>query len=398
MADKSIYGNPSSATDERGGVFGPYMIGDDGIIIHVDSSKSMHYNYTDDNWATWSTGLGDVLWQGDAEHFAVWFDRQTPGDSGTKVHVIGLDSDTGNLYYENIDIVSRVQGGVKTVAGSLTISGLPNQNRCCITKTVSGNLVVGYSTQTEIGCHGSNDLFVSDNNTLADVYETATEEDYVVLFPAETADDDDAVAMFWDRSAAEISLKMYDNSADTWTETSVATSVYADAYHINMGGAVRHSDGHVIGAAHSNDDSTGDNLLVWDFTVDSISAPTVTSKTNVFSSQAESAQVAVLINQDNDYIYIAHLKGGTWQSSVDVAYNESQDGGATWESVVQISEGASDDVRAVGCGGSVDESGAWDLWFSFYNDDTTTLHLNSAEIGGASEEESANVLFFGNMY
>ena len=168
---------------------------------------------------------------------------------------------------------------------------------------------------------------------------------------------------------------MWDDSAGTWTETSISGSMTADSVHVNMDGSVRHSDNHILMAVHSNDDNAGDDLLTWDLTVDSIASPTVTAKTNVFTNQSESAQVSVHINQQNNDVRIAHLKGGTWQSTVDVVFHISTDGMGTWGSEQAYSEAAADDLRLCPAGRTVGDAGGR-YQPAFYDDDGSDIFVN----------------------
>ena len=150
-------------------------------------------------------------------------------------------------------------------------------------------------------------------------------------FCANTADDADGGIIYWDKSTGEISVKMYDDSADSWSETLVVTGMVADNYHINMDLSVRHSDGAVLWAAHSNDDNTGDDLRTWEIIPNSISSPAITAKTNIFTDQAESAQCFVWINQQNNEVRVGHLKGSTnWQSTTLGVFHISTDAMGSW--------------------------------------------------------------------
>jgi hypothetical protein len=304
---------------------------------------------------------------------AAWYDKETPGDAGTLVHIAWSDSDD-NVLYATVDVSDGTVGTIRTVDTGVTIGTTSSLERVAITKTVSGNIIVAFSTQVEIECYKSSDNFATAGTDIADVFETATEEDWVLLFPADV-DAGDACALFWDRSADEISLKMYDDSGNTWTETSISGSMVDDANHMNMDGSIRHSDNHLLMAAHSDDDTTTDDLKTWDLTVNSIAAPTVTAKTNVVTDQAESAQCSVFINQQNDDVYVAYLKGGTWTATVDVVFHKSANGMGTWAGESAYSESAADDFRLVHAGRTVGDAGGR-YQPSFYDDDDLDIYIN----------------------
>ena len=169
---------------------------------------------------------------------------------------------------------------------------------------------------------------------------------------------------------------MYDDSANTWTEFSpVISTATDDLIHMNMDGAIRHSDSHLLMAFHSNDDTSGDVLKTFDLTVDDIDTPTVTAKADVFTTEAASAQVAVFINQQNDDVYVSWLGGGTWQSAVDVVYKKSIDDMGSWEAESAYSEDTSDDLRLVQAGRTVGNDGGR-YQPTFYNDRLTSIWVN----------------------
>ncbi|KKM66931.1 hypothetical protein LCGC14_1476210 [marine sediment metagenome] len=375
MVDTLVENTVTADLDERNGAFGPYWSDvSTGEQIHQDDVGNLMHARTTDKGASWTTTQIAVA---SALQVACWYDRETPGDTGTLVHIAFFDLIGDDfVFYITLDVSDGTIGTKRTVDSTITGGFFPADHRIAITKTVSGNLIVAFSTLTEVECYRSDDAGVTWTDR-ADVFETATEKDWCLLFPAAMADDDDACAMFWDRSANAITLKMYDESANTWTEfaTAIAATAVDDAIHMNMDGAVRHSDSHILVAWHSDDDTTGDDLQTADLTVDSIASPTVTAKTNVVTNQAESAQVAVFINQQNDDVYVAYLKGGTWTSTVDVVYHLSDDGMATWGTEQAYSESVADDFRLVHAGRTVGNAGGR-YQPSFYDDDQTDIYVN----------------------
>ncbi len=394
MADTTVSGNVSGALGETG-LGGPYWIDTlKAVVVYVSSTDNLRYAITDDGGATWTDNKTIV--NGGVEQFACWFDRETPGDTGTLVHVVWVDN-TGSAgsedcHYNYVDIDADSIGTERTVDGSITVSTTSQNNRLGITKTVSGNIITAFSTQTEIQCNRSTDLFVSSNDVRSDVFETAIEEDQILLFPANTGDNDDACAIFWDRSADEISVKMYDESGNSWTETSISGSMVASTFRAgNMDASVRHSDNHILLAAHSGEDTAGDDIKTWDLTVDSISTPTVTAKADMVSSQAESGLIGMVINQQTDDVYVAYAKGGTYLSSTDVVFYKSTDGMANWDvTESSYSEDTADDIRHLHAGRTIGDDGGR-IQYCWYNDDLTEIFINlnndievSADTGGGT--------------
>ncbi len=375
MADTLVEALAFDNTDQANALWGPYYIDvDTAVIVFMDEGDDISFARTTDKGASWAT---TEIGSGLAKQLACWFDRETPGDTGTLIHVTWLQATgTDRADYRTIDISDGSLGTQRTVDTGLTVSASVFNNRIAITKTVNGNIIVALSTPTEVECWKSADNFATAPTAIADVFETGTEMDWVLLFPADV-DAGDAAALFWDRSADELTLKMYDDSADTWTETTIlaGTAAVDDTAHINMNGSVRHSDKKVLIAFHNNDDDGGDDLLTFELAVNSIASPTVTAKTNIFTNQGESAQVSVHINQQNDDVRVAYLKGGTWAATVDVVFHLSENGMGSWGSEQAYSESAADDFRVVSDGRTTgDDGGRYQP--AFYDDDETEIFIN----------------------
>jgi hypothetical protein len=398
VVDTLVEGAVSSSLDARVGLWGPYWSDEStGVIIYVDNAIDLRMARTTNKGASWSDTL---LGAGGALQVACWYDKETPGNSGTLVHVAWIDYDNNSVYYLTVDISDGSVGTKRTVDSTVTVDFGSSNNRIAITQTVSGNIIVAFSTQTEIECYKSSDNFATAGTDIADVFESATQEDWCLLFPAATADDNDACAVFWDRSSNLLTLKMYDDSADSWVEfaTTIGGGV-DDTTHMNMDGSVRHSDSKVLVTWHENDDYFADNVRTAELTVDDILTPAVTAKTNVVTNQAESAQVSIFINQQNDDVYVAYLKGGTWQDSVDVVYHISTDGMTSWGVEQSYSQATADDIRLVSAGRTVGSSGGR-YQPAFYNDDLTDIFVNEEldlELGVAAVSGAAVMSGEGSM-
>ena len=539
-ADTAVDDSVYTSADEDAGLWGPYWTNTShGIIITLDnvagSPGVIIVRETTDSGESWGSRITQNISGTIPMQMAVFWDQEIPGNSGTTIHIAWLDA-IDSAGSDELNYVSYTTAGgfgtVRTISSTLTVTTTPLENRVAITKTVSGNIIIAGSTQTEvfayksanqfataatkheyfedgddnqdfggslylgqsftIGTNGINENFdltsiylmlskwdtpgtitaeiyavdgsgfptgsalssgtINGNDLgtewpgewtefsmssyelqastkyvfifycsptgyaaidwdgdysgggsiysedsgdtwgdygadfnfqiwgegaatkIADCFEDGTQEDFTLLYPASTADDDDAAGIFWDRSPNLITIKMYDDSADTWTESAVVAAS-DDTTHINMDAAVRHSDSHIILAAHNGQDTATDDVVLVDINPNSISSPGVTVKTNAWTDIAESSQCGILVNQVNDDIYLSILKGGVWESTTDVVYKISSDGGATWGDEQNYSEVAADDKRRVTAGRTVGiNGGRWQpVWF---NDDSNSIFIN----------------------
>jgi hypothetical protein len=128
-------------------------------------------------------------------------------------------------------------------------------------------------------------------------------------------------------------------------------------------------------AFHTNDDATTDSLKTYDISVSSIATPTISSATDVFTNQAESAQVSVFVDQNTDDVYVAYCKGGTWQAAVDVVYHKSSDGMTNWSVENAYSEATADDFRTAHAGRTASSNGGRYMP-SFFNSDLFSVSVN----------------------
>lgn len=390
MADTQIEAAAHNLSHTIDGSWGPYWINQTTAIIicTVDnvttSDEDLTFFRTTDSGENWSKTIIETTPL--TKHLAVWFDQETPGDLGTLLHLAFLTFTPDEVRYRTVDIADGSLGTLRTVDSSITAT-LAWQNRICITKTKSGNLIVAFETEVDLECYRSDDDGATWTDR-ADVYETAGQFDFCLLFPANTADDDDACALFWDRSADAISTKMYDESANTWTETAILSSIIDDLFWVNMDGSVLHSNQTILCAVHSDADTATDDLRTFIITPNSISSPGIdTTTANVATDQTGSAQCCVFINQQNDEVYIAYLKGGTWLTAVDVVYHISTDGMSTWGSEQAYSQDTADDLRRVTAGRTLGNGGGLfqpvffnhdltDYWINLVND----IPINSLEL------------------
>lgn len=386
MADTTI-ANVSADLSQVPGPWGPYWVSTlIGVVVYADDNGYLTIARTTNGGSSWTES--DLYTSGAGTlNIAVWFDQETPGDTGTNLNIAWMDYNDSTCYYITYDISAGSAGTIRTVDSGITVASQKYYNRIAITKTVSGNIIVIGSTQTQTFGYKSDDNFATSGTSINDPVETANEEDWLLAFPACTADDNDAACIFWDRSADEISVKMYDDSADSWTETSIDASA-ADqglGYYINMDGSIRHSDGAIILGYFNEFDSATADFKIAEIIPDSISSPTVTGKTDVVSNVLDCGYPSIFVNQQNDDIYAAYCKGGNLNSTVDVVYHISTNDATSWGTENTYSE-SNDDLRYVNCGSTVG-SGGGRFQPAFNNDDIDTILVNlvyDVEIAAAS--------------
>lgn len=340
-------------------------------IFYVDGSSDLAYQKTSDGGTTWAAAVSintDAIIKA-----SIWYDRWTPDNAGTIIHIAYTEADGNDVLYRNLDTLDdSLSTEVAVFAGTSFTNGNWGAGVVDIVRARGGNLYLGFwgDGVGEFGFYRSTDNGATWASR-ADVAD-GNEADGILLMPGNETDEDDIWCVYWDRSLDTLNLVVYDNSGDSWSAVSISLAIIMtdDVSYYQMSAAPRHSDNHVILAAWSEIGAVAD-LKVWDIG----GTGDVTAMTNVVTDLDEAAQVAVFINQQNDDIYVAYLKGGTWESTVDAVYKKSTDGGTTWGSEQAYSEAAADDIRALWAGISIGPDGGR-FQPVFFNDDLDDLFVN----------------------
>ena len=357
---------------------GPIWVNEDIVyVVYKRNTSRPAYRKSINGGTSWD-GPTEIL-AASAVSMAVWYDRWTPGNSGTKIHVVYLSTVTHKVYYRSLDTADdSFSTEVEVFAGSSFESGTWGKTIASIVVARNGNLYIGFwgDSGGEYGFYRSVDAGATwaSRAQLAD----GNAVDGILLMPGNETDPADIWCIYHDRSHDELSLKVYDDSDNSWSETLISDGVESVLNSFQISAAPRHSDGHVILAAWSEYDSDTADLLVWDI----VSSTVFTALTNVVTNLGESAEVSVLINQADSSIYVAYIKGVIWQATADVKYKKSTDGGTTWEAEEDYSEATEDDIRGVWSGVSVGLLGGkfQPMWFNDDLDDLFHNLVNSVDI------------------
>jgi len=376
VADITVDASVSSLLYKQAVRLGPVWVSTStAYVIYRDDSADLVYQKTADGGASWASPVS--VHTGSLAALSIWYDRWTPGHAGTVIHMAYGDTVTDLVHYRSLDTSDDSLGTEITVFTGVSLLDGDWTNRVVdVVRAVGGNLYIGFwadSNGGELGFYRSTDdgAAWTSRAQLADGNAT----DGILLMPGNETDEDDIWCIYWDRSADEISLKVYDNSGDSWAETSIATSMADDADYYDMSAAPRHSDGHVILAAWSEHNSATADLRVWDID----GSGSITAKTNVLTDTNLGGQVAVFIDQQSDDIYVAYVTA--WGASASIKYKKSTDGGVTWGTEQSYSESTSS-FNALWAGISVGDDGGrfQPVYFSDTLDDLFVNLVNEVYI------------------
>ncbi len=324
---------------------------DNGYRFYIDSNNNFVYSKTTDGGATWGAA---VVVQSATTNLAfdVWFDQWTPGNSGTLIHMVYFDTTNDDVHYRTLDTGnSDTLGTLRVVfAGSTAVSGIANF--CSVTVTRSGYIYVAYDIDSgvEKGLVRSTDAGVNWSANLSTAF-VEINPDCALLMPASgTGDDNDCWAVYFDASTSELTLKLWDSSAGSATESAsmvtIAENTSDNTWQWPFSAGIRHSDGHLIVVAHTEYNVGTADHRVFDVT----STSTITEMDALISNVASVYYSAVFIDQATDDIYIAYSgkTDGTETTALrKVYYAKSTDGGSTWAKDNAYMEGATTNTTQV---------------------------------------------------
>lgn len=335
MADVSIDASVVAVTARaaRTLVFTTPLI---GYQFYLDGDGVFGYSKTTDGGATWGAQV-DVDGAGATTTvaFDVWFDKWTPGDTGTLIHCWWFDVTNDVVRWRTLDSNGDTLGTVRTVlTGASAVAG--RGAFVSGTKTRSGYLYCAFDLDAgaERGLHRSVDSGTTWSANLSTTFVEAT-LDTCLLFPASgTGDNNDCWAVYYDASATALTLKLWDSSAGSATESATIQTHTDGATDLTgqfgFAATVRHSDGHIILVAQSGRDAAGGTDQVFDITDTS----TITTKTAIVSSGDDHYYPQVFIDQNTGALRVAYngKRDGseTLDTATNVYYTVSTDGGTTW--------------------------------------------------------------------
>ncbi len=297
-------------------------------VVFIDANSDVMFVKSTDGGASWSTPT--VIFTGTTTQLSIWYDRWS-NISGGLIHCAYTESVTDDTKYRSINTESSDTLGTETTifAGASTATG----SALSITRARGGNLYckVMIDAGVEGGFYRSTDTggtwgARTDSEALATT-------DQWILLPGWAADNQDIMCFFWDASADEISRCLYDDSANTWGETSIATTMVDSAADFpHFAAAVDITNSRNLLVAWSAVD-----LLNADLRCFHVTEAAITEVTNVVANSTDDQGMAAIgIDTDTQdwYVWYTGKSDGseTYNSNAAIYYKKSTDDGATWGS------------------------------------------------------------------
>lgn len=313
----------------------------DIYFVFINLAQDVQFRKSTDGGITWQQDV--VVFTGTAIYLSVWFDRWSSLSAGL-IHCAYTESVTNDTLYRTINTESSDALSTQTVifAGASQANG----GHLTIARALGGNVYC--KTCIDAGVEGGFFRLPNANvpNGAWDAARTIDEalatQDQMILMPGFAADNQDMLAIFWDGSANEISRKIYDDSANTWAETSIATGftdLLATVATANFSAVCDLANSRVVLIAWNNVDTALADLQCW-----TVTESAITAKTDVVANGTDDQGLCTLgLDTVTGYWYAAY--GGksdgseTWNTAINIYGKVSTDSGATWGPEYFLSSG-----------------------------------------------------------
>ncbi len=311
-----------------------------GYKFYRDVGGYCVYEKTSDGGSTWSATT-TVDAQTDCVGIAVWYDQWTPGDTGTNIHIVTIDTGSDDPWYNRLDTNGDTL--LKGTAPVSTIVGPPAQgantivalaNYPAITKATNGTVYVALSDNVDsyiVRC--STNCQTAANWTEAGAAGTLPNTpDFNLLVPLASGD-----IMLINRLIAseDIRSKIWNNAAGTWSGTwTVIEGNGTDntTYPVGMAAAVSSTTpGNVYLAYIASNATLGTDDQVRTHLYTGGSWATTTSV--LTGTTRGLTNVAIALDASNDDVYVAYTGRTTaaTASTGNVYWKRSTDDMTTWE-------------------------------------------------------------------
>jgi hypothetical protein len=321
-----------------------------GVLYSVyvgNNNDDLFFKKSTDGGYSWTAPT--LIYTGVVTQMAVWYDRWSDISAGL-IHCVYSDSANDDTYYRTIDTESSdalsTQTGINTAWTTVVLTG----SHLSIARARGGNVYV--KAIVDNGAEGNFYRLPNANvpngawdaARAIDVDAANTQAgDMSILLPGFAADNQDMIEIFWDNSASEISRKLYDDSANSWSESSISTGMTLSAASVafpNFAAAVDLTNSQIILIAWNGVDTANADLKCW-----TVTESAITAKTDVVTNGTDDQGLAAIgIATDTGYwhaFYVGASDGSeTWNTAVNVYTKVSRDSGTSWDTETKISSEA----------------------------------------------------------
>jgi len=372
--ETTIYATLYDATDEYSPgpelVFISDQVG--YVFFQVSRTASLSYSKTTNGGTSWGTPV-DMTggFQYTYRSRSIWYDKWTPGDTGTKIHIIVDGYDNDDVDYYSLDTSDDSVTGPVLVHTGLGAYNAPNMAGM-VTKSTVGYL---FSVCADAGPNVYFDKSENGGSSWSSIspgYSFLNDgDDHAQLLPLA---DGDVLCIYFDGSAGTLYSFRWDEATDSWDSEGNVVTVLTGLNHIdyyNAWGAVQKDGEYDVYLAINNALNTaGADLVCYKYTASSNSWA---SQGNIYTDiGTANMDVKMGVDANKGDLYAVYSRG-TWEATVDIYYKKSTDNGVNWGTETQVSSSTADDWRTMSTNFRSDER-IYAVWF---DDDVNYLFGNT---------------------
>lgn len=319
--------------------------------FYINTDDDVVYRKSTDKGLTWSDYV--VVFTGTATQLAVWYDRWS-GIAADLIHLTYSESVTDDVFYRTVDAASADALSTQTLifAGASTAAN----SHMALTRARGGNVYC--KVCIDAGAEGGFFRLPNANvpNGAWDAARTINEalatQDQMILMPGFAADNQDIIGLFLDASSNELDRTLYDDSANSWALTNIATGItdlVVSTAAFNFSATPDLANNRLFVICWTNVDTATARLRAWVVTESAITALTDV----VASSTDDQGLCGITLNISTGHLYAfyggASGGGETWPTALNIYYKVSTDAGATWGAEQQLTTEARSLLELVVC-------------------------------------------------
>lgn len=244
---------------------------------------------------------------------AIYYDRWTRGNTGTKIHIVFPRRNSSGVFYTSIETLTDVQGPFVTIFSGVAASTVA-RHTCSICVTAGGNILVPWVLPIAIANQGMARSVDNGGSFSARISPWNADspagaiDDHLIITPANSGDPNDADIYFFDESGQTVVLRQYRDATNT-----LDADVTIDATV-----AITNPDTPFMHACHDHADGTtifglrdGPINVAHDFTIRRINGgASIVSLPNAYTAQTNRMGTGLCINNQTGDIYAA------WNDSI----------------------------------------------------------------------------------
>ncbi len=306
-----------------------------GYTFYQDSPGSCVYSKTTDAGSTWTAAV-TIDAQTDCIRIVVWYDRWTPGDSGSTIHIATMDTSDDDLFYNALDTsTDTLLLGSSPVNATVSSGQTPTFtdaiNTHAITKATDGDIYLTSNDNSDsyvVSCAAS--CGTGTNWIEVGTSPLDARNDHNLLMPLAGGN---VLLINQDISANEVRSKVWNGSTWSGTWTSIDNNAPENSeYDGAMSATVDLSTNNIYFAYVADNNLLTDNnddvrTAIYDGSVWTLMTDVVTNITG-----RGILDTAIAIDQNNGDVYVAYAVQDTPGSAGtgNIYFKESTDAMTSW--------------------------------------------------------------------